>query len=96
MSDTQHTTTAEAPVVESTPTQQPETKTEETPIADKFLEQAPATDLTKPIDSQAAAGTTSETPAAEEQKDAVAVPEKKPVEPITEGQLALKGPGLLK
>ncbi|KAK5168318.1 uncharacterized protein LTR77_006887 [Saxophila tyrrhenica] len=110
MSDVQQQHTAtEAPVSEPVATQQPETTTttapttaeESTPIADAMAKpeshetkETPITDSI--INSPEHKDAIESTPVAEEKKDAVAAPEKKPVEPITEGQLALKGPGLLK
>jgi hypothetical protein len=94
MSDVHQNTTAAETPVDAAATQQPETKVEETPKIESTA--APAAELSKQTEPETATEAKDEAAPAEEKKDAAAVPEKKPVEPVTEGQLAVKGPGLLK
>jgi hypothetical protein len=96
---------AETPVSEpTTATQQPETTTTTTdathdlPIADAMAKPAGSEPKSEtPITDSIVASPEHKDAIAEEKKDAaVAAPTEKHIEPITEGQLALKGPGLLK
>ena len=92
MSDVPNTTAAaESPVSEPIVTQKTE-PIEETVKSEPSAD-APATESAKP--EETATGAKDESAPAEEKKDEAAVAEK-PVEPISEGQLAVKAPGFIK
>lgn len=103
MSDVQNTTVTASPAVDTpaaepvTASTQPETTTSTTEEAPKPAEtstEIPAVTESKPTEATPAA-TEEAAPATEEKKDEAA-PAEKVVEPISQGQLGYKGPGLLK
>ena len=93
MSDVRSAAVAETPATEPMASQQDETKPDEISQVEPSTA-APAVESSKPTETDAITETKDESAAVEEKKDEAAT--EKPVEPITEGVLALKGPGFLK
>lgn len=93
MSDLQNTTATEKATTDPTIAPETDVKPEETPRVEPSHD-ASAVESSKADEIQALPEAKDQSAPAEEKKDEAA-PEK-PIEPITEGQLALKGPGLLK
>ena len=93
MSDLQNTSAAEGPITEPTIAPQTETKSDEVSRTEPNT-RAPVAESSNLDEIRPATQQKDESAPAEEKKDEAAAA--KPVEPITEGQLAVKGPGLLK
>ncbi|KAK3725145.1 hypothetical protein LTR37_000656 [Vermiconidia calcicola] len=88
---------AETPITEPTITEQPEVRSEDVSKTEPTSTIAPAAESSRPVEPELATETKPEdTPTEPKHEEVAPVAEKKPVEPITEGQLTLKGPGLLK